>query len=392
MNNRNREVDDANKRIRVVIQQPALPKYRVAVFRELAGRSGIDLKVIYADSSGVPSVDAMGFDARCVAMREGRLVGRPVYWHTPQWGCASSKTTDVLILTWNLHFASLVPALLRAKINGVKTILWGHGCSKQEAGWRAWLREKVAGLATALLFYNHTVADRFIADGWDRERVYVGLNSLDQREIQEVRESWVDRADDLEAFRRREGLSAGPMVLFVSRLEAANRVDLLIHALSELAEDYPGLQVVIIGKGDEEGSLRSYARSQGVEDRVRFLGAIYDEKALGPWFMLADVYCYPVNIGLSLLHAFGYGLPVVTSDRTEAQNPEIEALRNGENGLVYRDGDASSLAKVLRRVFDDRGLAKRLSAGALSTVMEGFTLRKMVDGMEAAVRCCTRQV
>ena len=38
------------------------------------------------------------------------------------------------------------------------------------------------------------------------------------------------------------------------------------------------------------------------------------------------VVCYPVNIGLSLLHAFGFGLPVVTGNDIGSHNPGIETL------------------------------------------------------------------
>ena len=45
-------------------------------------------------------------------------------------------------------------------------------------------------------------------------------------------------------------------------------------------------------------------------DLVGDLGSIYDEIELAPWFLTADAFVYPENIGLSILHAFGYGLPV----------------------------------------------------------------------------------
>jgi glycosyltransferase involved in cell wall biosynthesis len=91
---------------------------------------------------------------------------------------------------------------------------------------------------------------------------------------------------------------------------------------------------------------------------------------------------------LSLLHAFGYGLPVVTSDAVGEQNPEIEALRDGENGLLYADGDVEALRGALGRLLGDAELRRSLSGAALRAVSEAFTVQKMVDGFEAAVRYC----
>jgi glycosyltransferase involved in cell wall biosynthesis len=98
-----------------------------------------------------------------------------------------------------------------------------------------------------------------------------------------------------------------------------------------------------------------------------------------------------VNIGLSLLHAFGYGLPVVTSDHVKAHNPEIEAFDDGFNGLYYRDGDVESLSQSLERVLIDKPLANKLSDNAKRTVSEKYNLFRMVDGMEAAIRYCANQ-
>jgi hypothetical protein len=52
--------DDA-RALRVVIQQPALPAYRVAVFRELAARPGIKLSVVHGRQANLPNAAAEGF-------------------------------------------------------------------------------------------------------------------------------------------------------------------------------------------------------------------------------------------------------------------------------------------------------------------------------------------
>ena len=373
--------------IRLSIVQPSLAKYRVPVFRELAERPGIDLHVFYADNTGIPNESPDGFAGTVAPMVIRRPGGHPIYWHPAQLARADPATTDVLNLSWDLHYASLIPALLRARRRGVPTVLWGHGYSKRERGWRRWLRWRVARLATAVLLYNRATADRLIADGLPAERVFVALNTLDQSEIQAARSDWLSRPADLAAFRAEHGLTDGRTVLFVSRLDG-NRVDLLIDAAALLAEKMPDLKVVLIGKGDERPALERRAADRGIAANVRFLGAVYGEADLAPWFLCADAYCYPANIGLSLMHAFGYGLPVVTTDRTESQNPEIEAFRDGGNGLTYADGDPAALAAALGRVLDDTDLRDRLGREAQRTVLEDFTLSTMVDGFVASARYC----
>lgn len=369
--------------VRVVYQQPACPAYRVPVYDELASRPGIGLTVVFATDPDLKNAA----EGRAWARPEQHrvLAGGRLFWHSAQIRYATRSRADVLVMTWNTRYLSLVPGLLRARLSGVRTILWGHGYSKDEGTLRRWARRTVARLATAVQVYSHGAAADLVRQGLDPRRVHVALNALDQRPMREAAAAW--RADParLDAFRREKGLGDGPVVLFVSRLMADNRIDVLLRAVSRLAGRFPSMRCVIVGGGPDEQRLRGVAAELGVEGRVVFTGAIYGEMELAPYFLCASVFCYPVNIGLSLLHAFGYGVPVVTSDSVESQNPEIEALADGENGLLYRDGSMESLVETLARVMGDDALRRRLGEGALRTVTQRFTLSNMVDGMVGAI-------
>lgn len=383
---------DESASIRLVMQQPAFPKYRLPVFQELSRRPGVKLYIDYGDMPGIPNVEPAGLDARQSHLCVGHLGRHPIYWHSAQYRYIKHSTTDVLLLSWNLHYATLIPALLLAKLRGIPTILWGHGCSKTESRLRKFSRSTVARLATALLFYNQTVADEYLRDGWNPQRIYVAPNALDQQAIQAAREHWLSRPDELRSFQKEKGLDTGPVVVFVSRFDPANQVDLLLKAVASLTSQFPDLKLAVVGKGEPEGRrLRELAESLGLKDRVLFPGAIYEEMQLAPWFLSAKLFCYPSNMGLSLLHAFGYGLPVVTCDSVSAHGPEFFALRPGENGLLFPPGDDQALAQAIRSILIDPNLQQRLSQQAHRTVTEQYSVKQMVDGMVAAVQYCVQQ-
>lgn len=374
--------------IRVILHQPALAKYRIPVFRELAGRPGIDLVVRYASIRHLPHSDAEGFRAEPVRVRGLGPGGRTLYWAGEQARDADPARADVVVYPWNSRYLSIHRGLARAGRLGVGTVLWGHGYSKAERGWALRLRRSMASRSDAVLFYNHTQADRFTREeAWDPDRVFVALNTIDQSPIRAAREHWSGDNGALGRFAAERGIDPDRTVIFVSRLMADNRVDLLIDAAALLGERAERFRAVVVGDGPESGRLRAHASARGVADRVVFAGAIYEERELAPWMMNAAAFCYPQNVGLSLIHGFAYGLPVVTSDRIEGQNPEIEALRDNENGLLYRHGDVEALARTLERVVTDRTLRSRLAHEASRTAREDFTLERMVDGMEAAIRC-----
>ena len=373
--------------LRVTIQQPVLPAYRVPVFQELAQRPNIRLKVVYGDRSNSPaSVEDAPFDKEFVHMSEFKLLGRKFLWHKPQVGYATRKRSDVLIMSWDIHYTSLIPGLLRAKANGVRTVLWGHGYSKNESALRQRLRDRVGKLADAIMLYDQVTANRCIERGFKASKVFVAPNAIDQSPIQAAREDWLSRPQDLAKFQNEHGLAPGPVILFVSRLEPANRVDLLVQALPALRKRFPDLRVAIIGKGEDEiNRLTTMALEKGVTDSIRFLGAVYEEANLAPWFLSSKIFCYPANIGLSILHALGYALPVVTSDRKSAQNPEIVCLQHGKNGLTYQDDNAEDLCKVITELLENESRHRQMSDEAHRTATRAFSLSNMVDGMQAAI-------
>ncbi|MEQ9454462.1 MAG: glycosyltransferase family 4 protein [Phycisphaeraceae bacterium] len=370
----------------MVIQQPALPAYRVPVFKELAHRPGLDVLVTYTHDPKLPNLEPDGFAAEPSTLCSLRLGGREVLWDPAQIRYATKKRADVLVLTWNAHYASLPLALKRARWSGVGTIVWGHGYSKTEAGWRAKVRTRLGRQADAMMFYSRSIAKRYEQEGFEPERLHVAANALDQTNIQHAREDWVSRPLELERFRDQHGLSHGPIALYVSRFAPANREDLLIRATPSLVERFPQFRAVLIGKGETAGELRALAEKLGVADHVLMPGAIYGDLELAPWFLAADAFVYPANVGLSLIHAMGYGLPVVVGDDLASHNPEIDALEPGVNGLTFADGDADALAETLTDLFHDSQRREAMRDAALRTVTEDFTLEHMVDGFEAAIR------
>ncbi|GJM18917.1 MAG: hypothetical protein DHS20C14_11300 [Phycisphaeraceae bacterium] len=378
--------------IRFVMCQPTLAYYRVAVFRELASRDGIDFKLIYAEQAGVRNVEPEGFEAEFVPLKHLVPGTRKILWYPPHLSATDGRSADVVCLPWNPYFLSVFPALRRARRNGVGTFLWGHGYSKNERGWRTRVRRWMSTKADAVIFYNNLIRDRSVAEGWlEDERAFVALNALDQTPIQAARDAWLTDPAKLAAFQRDHGIAEGPNVIFVSRLLRDNRADVLIDAAAKLKDTNPTLKTIIVGSGEAEDELRAQAKSLGIEDRVVFTGAIWGEDAIAPWYLSSHAFVYPANIGLSILHAMGYGVPVITSDRTETQNPEIEALRDTENGRLYPHLDADALARTISEVVSDEAIRPKMAQAAHDTATQKFTVKRMADGFEAAIRHCHEQ-
>lgn len=377
--------------IRVVIQQPTLAAYRKPLYEKLAQEPDIEIMVDYGSAKNLPNVDSGDFKKQNTTQHHWRIRSTPIYWHQAQIRYASRKRCDVLVLCSDIHYLSLLPALLRARLSGVRTLLWTHGYSKRSSGLRSWFRRAIYGLGSGLLLYGHAAAKSYLGAGWNPDRIFVAPNSLDQTAINEARTDWLSRPQDLETFQREHQLDQGPNLLYLGRLYADNNLMLLVEALPRLVEQFPKLQVILIGKGEQEQArLTESADALGVTKHLRFLGAIYGEQQIAPWALSCQAMVYPQNIGLSIMHAMGYGLPVVTSDDIASHNPEIEALVPDVTGKLYPHENKQALTETLIELLSDQTLRDRLGQAARNRVETDYNITIMAEHYANAIRAIAR--
>ena len=154
-------------------------------------------------------------------------------------------------------------------------------------------------------------------------------------------------------------------LLYVGRLDPRKGVDTAIRALGRLPAQAT-LDVVGAEDPREERRLRHMALALGVGDRVRFAGHC-DRDAVVEAYGDADAVIFPVRWeepwGLVPLEAMGRGRPVVATGR----GGSAEYLRDGENCLLFAEGDERALAGAVERLAEDERLRERLREGGLRT-------------------------
>lgn len=369
----------------VLFVQPALPQYRVPFFAELQRRAGLSVEV-WSDHHHplYPFCDPGGaFTAvHHPEVQCGPFVSQPAILRAVR-----SPSADVIVLSWNTRYLELVPGLALARGLGRRVVLWGHGYSKRHSAWKHHTRNLIGRLARACVTYSEPTRQRLIAEGLSPRATFAAPNALDGAPLARERQSWLANPDQLRQLRAEFGLG-DRFLLFVSRLEPDKRVELLVEAFARVARRCSDVQLVIVGGGSQTPSLQALAQHLDIAPRLRWLGPIYDEHVLGGVFCAASAFVYPVAVGLSILHALNYGLPVITSDDATSHNPEFDVLVPEHNSVLYRHEDIDDLARQIERVLDDGALRAKLCAGALASVSgpNGRTLANMVDGMSAALR------
>ncbi len=374
--------------MRVNIQQPALPNYRHALFKQLSKQVDIDLCVYYSSvDHTLPNVVTNDYKSKYYPIHRFHIFKKYYFlWHSPQWFCSSKVVSDVVILSWDLHYLSLLPSILRARFNRIPVILWGHGFSKNDNWFKSNIRRWVSKLSSSIILYDYHTAEAYIKLGFNNSRIFVAPNSIDQSAISMSKKYWSQCESKLQSFQKENKIDTEATIVYIGRVYFENRLDTLIRALSRMKCNFPSIKLIVIGAGDIEiAKLKSLSERIGVSENILWAGAIYNEQDIAKWMLSSTIFCYPENIGLSIMHAFGYGLPVIASDNIKSHNPEIHSLKPNINGLLYENNSLDSLVSTLTKVLSDKIHCKVLSKNALETVEQEFNINQMVFGFKQAI-------
>jgi glycosyltransferase involved in cell wall biosynthesis len=157
------------------------------------------------------------------------------------------------------------------------------------------------------------------------------------------------------AARRELGLAAdAPVLISVGALVERKGFHRVMECLPALRQRHPGLRYLVVGgaslEGDWSAVLRQRAAELGVQDCVRFLGALAPDALKLP-LSAADVFVLATrNEGWAnvLLEAMACGLPVVATD----VGGNAEVVANPGLGVLVPFGDAQRLAQAISEALD----------------------------------------
>ena len=185
---------------------------------------------------------------------------------------------------------------------------------------------------------------------------------------------------------RRSPDSSSPRLLVAGRVVREKGIHVAIESLALLRDagcsSMPTLDIV----GPQldptySESLRRLVAQCGLQRLVSFHPQVPRE-AMPDVYRSHDILIFPSvyeePFALTMLEAMACGLPVVGT----ATGGSKEILRHGETGLVFRTGDARSLAGQVRRLLADPHLGRTLADNALHRVRQDFTIERTTERIE----------
>jgi len=384
-----------NKKIQVALFQWCISDYRLGIFRKLQSRGDMTFTICAPDNveghflctshkeKGFPFINTV-----CPTIKLP-LINKIIMFQPYMVACIFSRKFDVIILPNDFSNLGVWLALLLGPLFGCKVCLWGHGTTKRCVKISRFFRGLIMHLAKTIIFYTEGVRDKWLKQGFRREKLFVAYNALDT----DISNAIIAKTtkEDLDNFCCKNGFRGKDIVIFSGRLIMPwKRPDILIRAMKEVLAKKPNAHLVVIGDGPDRKELEGLACELELTGHITFTGAIHDEELIGKFMLVSKLAVIPGNAGLGIQHAFGYGVPFITNSNLDAQTPEIELLNDGVTGKLCREGDVGDFANTIVHLLTDETERQMMSKNAFNIIETKYNVNNMAKGFFDAVAYCVK--
>jgi len=354
---------------RVGLQQRVFPEYRAPFFDLLSKACLQGFSFFYghprSDEAIIKSPNKQTFDVE-QGLNVHLFRGRTYFCYQRgliKW--LERWQPNVLVVEANPRYLSTPAAIQWMHSRGRKVVGWGLGAPPAGKA-ESILRNSFLKSLDAVIAYSKTGAEQYISCGLDASKVFVAPNAAARRPSKPI----PDRPETFD-----KGIAN---LLFVGRLQARKRIEILIQACASLPEKTKP-DLVIVGDGPERERLETLARD--VYPNTRFVGAKHGVE-LEPFFNQADLFVLPGTGGLAVQQAMAHALPVIVG---EADGTQGELVRP-QNGWILPSADVETMATTLHIAFSDRKKLRTMGEASYQIVMEEVNLEIMVDQFVKALK------
>ena len=174
------------------------------------------------------------------------------------------------------------------------------------------------------------------------------------------------------------------MVLFVARLAEVKGARYLIDAMQKVQEQYPNVELAMVGSGDLREQLE--AQAAALKLNVRFLGWQVSS-AVADLMRRARIFCVP-SVSLSRGDAEGFGMVFLEAQRagtpvvSTQSGGIVESVADGVVGTLVPEKQASPLADAILDLLDDTAKWERYSQAGYQRIQTDFSMQTLVAKLE----------
>lgn len=176
-------------------------------------------------------------------------------------------------------------------------------------------------------------------------------------------------------------------VVFVGKIIETKGAFSLIRAFNLIADKYPEIRLVMIGRGDVEKARTLL--DERYRDRVDFTGYVVrkEVKQLITDSLFCVIPSYFENFSMAAMEVMACGKPLIYTER--ASGPEL--IRHKVNGMLVDPTNSEAISVAMSFLLDHPDACRTMGENALRTISESFSEEVIVDRLEAYYKQLIRE-
>lgn len=364
--------------IKIAVITNIIPTYREGFYDRLFSEPDISVTVFCQDDIpglNLPSIHKK-YGNRINIVKYFSTYKEKICWQFLPWTNLFNNY-DVVFVGGNPRIISDLLISTALHICGKHIVHWTMVRSFRANSFTEFIRLLWSKIFKNIFVYTDAEAEYLVRKGFKNKFILGMNNGLDQKKIDFSASKWT--ASKLKEWRYKNKLEEKILILSCARLESKNKFHQVIQALPQIIASIPNCVWCVIGDGDSKASMNELVKNLGLDNNVRFVGALYKEEELAPWFLSSEILIHPAAIGLTLMHAFGYGLPVITHGCLEMHNPEYAAFEPELTGRNFQIDNICSLAETVIALLNDSSARIIMKKNVLTIAREKYNIDIMVD-------------
>jgi len=377
------------ERTRVFIIQRVFSHYRKPVYDRLSEE--FEIKLLHTNMA---STIKQAYAPYAVKRKGFKFYKKETTIYIPVVRDIFQFRPDVVIHEYNPSIPSIYLLFILKSILGFKIILWGHGINSQkiyqEKKLSIYIRLLLARAADAVLLYGKRTVSHF-EKTIPAKKIFIAYNTLETDKYGSLKKDFEKIGQ--QKIKKVLGIQTTKNIVFVGRLlHTKIYPKQFVQIISEVNKSIKDLGVHIIGDGPAMDELVAETRKYDISN-IYFHGEMYGENVC-KYLFISDILLNPGYLGLSIVHSFCFGTPVVSFKEGKNgphHSPEVEYIENMRTGFLAKNNDCKSLSSFIVKYFEDKNLQDQMKLNASDVVYSKYSKEQMVGGFKKAIEYVQRE-
>jgi len=368
---------------KIAIVYKFMPQWRLSFFyklKEALKINSIDVDIFFGNYNYGEFARNDQFDLEWGIYRKNiiiklfskHIIWQPIFNEIKNYDLIIVEQASKLILN---YFLILFRPFYKYKIG-----FWGHGKNMQKS------EKSIGNIVLKILLnfpdiwfaYTEGVAKYLLKNGVDSFKITVVQNTLDTEQMMKQKTHVSELV--LTKIKEKYNIGVGPVCLFCGGLVKMKEINFLFTACELIHKAIPNFQLIILGDGPLKNEVYDWANNN---NWIKYLGPKFDEEK-SFIFMISDLLLIPGLIGLAIIESFVFETPLITTSKNlPFRSPEIEYLKQGENGLIT-DYDIFCYSSTIIELLKNKNNLAKLKNGCRSA-SKIYSIEKMVENFNNGI-------